>query len=277
MSGLYSLEALTGCGPARGLVLAVLAFALTTSVGVAAQEKAHGSADHAAWTYGGERGPEHWAELESGAACDGDAQSPINIIAVETAPDSSDNWPLVIDYPPATRIHDVVNNGHSIQYDFDRGDTINFRGDSYALVQVHFHEPSEHTINGLRYPIEMHLVHYSEARDEYTVLAVMGEEGRDSAAFTFLEAYLPVAPGEEKVIDRPFSLRSALPPVLEPRFHYRGSLTTPPCSENVNWVVFRNPVTLSHEQVVQLQALMPLNNYRGTQERGARVVSQVVH
>ena len=70
---------------------------------------------------------------------------------------------------------------------------------------------------------------------------------------------------------------SALPPVLEPRFHYRGSLTTPPCTENVNWVVFKTPVTLSHEQVVQLQALMPLNNYRGTQELGDRRVVQVVH
>jgi carbonic anhydrase len=229
------------------------------------------------WSYEGETGPEHWSQLEEGSACGGRQQSPVNIISVDTQPDRSENWPLVLRYPPQTHIHDVVNNGHSIQYDFDEGDEIVFRGARYALKQVHFHEPSEHTINGLRYPIEMHLVHYSEERNEFAVLALMGEEGRSSAAFEFLERYLPLPPGETRVIDRAFSLRSALPALLEPRFHYRGSLTTPPCSENVNWIVFRTPITLSHEQVLEMQRMMPLNNYRGIQALNGRSVALVVH
>ena len=229
------------------------------------------------WSYSGETGPEHWDKLEEGSACNGEKQSPVNIIRTDTDPDSEKNWPLELRYPEETLIHDVVNNGHSIQYGFDKGDDLEFRGAVFDLMQIHFHEPSEHTLNGVRYPIEMHLVHYNPQVNEYVVLAVMGYEGTPSRSYGFLQKYLPLAPGESKIIDRPFNLRNVLPQDLTPRFHYRGSLTTPPCTENVNWVIFERPFMLSHEQVIQLQRLMPLNNYRGTQPLGSREVSLVVH
>lgn len=236
-----------------------------------------GAEEQQHWTYSGETGPEHWDEMEAGSACNGASQSPINIIRTDTDPDSQKNWPLALHYPAETHIHDVVNNGHSIQYDFDEGDDLNFRGETFELKQIHFHEPSEHTLNGVRYPIEMHLVHYNNAVNEYVVLAVMGYEGSASDSYGFLEQYLPLAPGEMKPIDRAFNLRNALPAKLTPRFHYRGSLTTPPCTENVNWVIFEEPFMLSHEQVVELKRLMPLNNYRDTQPLGNREVSLIVH
>jgi carbonic anhydrase len=123
----------------------------------------------------------------------------------------------------------------------------------------------------------MHLVHYNAKANAYVVLAVMGYEGRPSDAYGFLEQYLPIAPGETKVIDRAFNLRRALPAELTPRYHYAGSLTTPPCTENVNWVVFTEPFMLAHDQVAELARLMPVNNYRGVQPLGDRVVSLVVH
>ncbi|MEE4279161.1 MAG: carbonic anhydrase family protein [Halieaceae bacterium] len=242
---------------------------------VAEEEKEHSGSPH--WEYAGELGPEQWAELEGCSACNGEHQSPVNIIRTDTQPDSQANWPLVLRYPAETTIHSVVNNGHSIQYDFDRGDQLDFADNTYDLMQFHFHEPSEHTLNGIRYPIEMHLVHYNQEIDEYVVLAVVGYEGTPSDAYAFLEQYLPLQPGESRDIDKPFNLRTALPDSLTPRFHYRGSLTTPPCTESVNWIVFEEPFMLSHEQVVELQRVMPFNNYRGTQPLNDRQVSLIVH
>lgn len=129
----------------------------------------------------------------------------------------------------------------------------------------------------MRYPIEMHLVHYNAESEEYVVLAVFGYEGTPSPAYEFLARYLPLAPGESRHVNENFSLRLALPDALTPRFHYRGSLTTPPCTERVNWVVFEKPFMLSHDQVLELQGQMPLNNFRGIQPLNTRRVSLVVH
>jgi carbonic anhydrase len=160
-------------------------------------------------------GPEHWQELE-GSACAGNNQSPINIIRTDTRPDVSANLPLALHYPATTQIYSVVNNGHSIQYNFEQGDEIEFRGARYGLKQVHFHEPSEHTLNGVRYPIEMHLVHFNASLNRYTVLAVLGYEGAPSAGYQFLEKYLPLAEGEMRSIGEPFNLSQVLPANLNP-------------------------------------------------------------
>jgi carbonic anhydrase len=248
----------------RGFVVLILC------VTAQAEEQTH-------WTYQGEAGPEHWAELEEGAACDGARQSPVNIIRTDTLPDTQASFPLTLKYSAATLVHSVTNNGHSIQYDFAPGDEINFLGEDFALKQVHFHEPSEHTLNGVRFPLELHMVHYSEARKEYVVLAVMGHEGKPSPAYEVLESHLPLATGETKLIDEAYDLSDALPNSMTPRFHYEGSLTTPPCSENVHWIVFEEPFMLGHEQVRLLKELMPTNNYRSVQPLNDRRVSLIVH
>lgn len=233
--------------------------------------------DAAHWAYTGEAGPEHWVELEGGGACGGQHQSPVNIIRTDTDPAAEREQPLTLDYSPATVVHSVTNNGHSIQYDFAPGDALVFRDARFALKQIHFHEPSEHTLNGVRFPLELHMVHYSEALEEFAVLAVLGYEGRPSPAYEVLEKYLPLAIGETKLIDNAYDLSDALPASLTPRFHYRGSLTTPPCSENVNWVVFEQPFMLSYDQVQLLKGLMPANNYRGVQPLNDRDITLIVH
>ena len=106
---------------------------------------------------------------------------------------------------------------------------------------------------------------------------MLGYEGDPSEGYQFLESFLPLPVGDTKIIDEPFDLRRLLPGALTPRYHYRGSLTTPPCTENVNWVIFEQPFMLSYEQVMALKENMPLNNYRGVQPLNDRDLSLIVH
>lgn len=225
------------------------------------------------WTYQGETGPEHWSEIEKESDCDGKRQSPINIIDLDVIDDTS-LAPIEIYYSTKVKIHEITNNGHSIQYDFEKGDFIILNDDEYKLKQIHFHEPSEHTINGIRYPLEMHLVHFSKD-NKITVLAIMAKEGESSKPFTFLEKYLPIDSGETKLIDTNFDLNKTLPKDKS-YYTYNGSLTTPPCTQNVTWVVYKTPITISVEQVKQLQKLMPLNNYRNEQPVNGRIIKQYI-
>ena len=221
------------------------------------------------WSYAGETSPEHWIEIEKNADCDGKHQSPINIInkdadAIATKGD------LKILYTPTTQISEVENNGHSIQFDFEAGDSINYKNETYYLKQIHFHEPSEHKINGIIYPIEMHLVHVSKSGN-ITVLGVLGEEGSESQLFEFFESFLPIENGATKSIHKKIDLSSLF---LKDKnyYSYGGSLTTPPCTEGVNWIVFKEPIILSVEEVLKLRNNMPINNYRNEQPLNNRIV-----
>jgi len=227
--------------------------------------------ENAHWTYEGETGPEHWIEIEKESDCDGKRQSPINIIDVDVIDDASIEA-IDIHYSASVKIHEITNNGHSIQYNFEKGDFIILNDNEYRLKQIHFHEPSEHTIDGIRYPLEMHLVHVSKD-NKISVLAVMAKEGRSSEPFTFLEKYLPINSGETKLIDANFDLNENLPE-NKSYYTYGGSLTTPPCSENVTWFVFKTPIAVSVDQVKELQKLMPLNNYRNEQPINERVIKR---
>ena len=227
--------------------------------------------EHKHWTYEGETGPEHWIEIEKESDCDGKRQSPINIIDVNAIDDASLK-PIDIHYSANVKIHEITNNGHSIQYNFEKGDFIILNDNEYRLKQIHFHEPSEHTINGIRYPLEMHLVHVSKD-NKIAVLAIMAQEGESSEPFTFLEKFLPINTGTTKLIDTDFDLNQNLPKDMG-YYTYSGSLTTPPCTQNVTWFVFKTPITISLDQVTQLQKLMPLNNYRDEQPINGRTIKQ---
>ncbi|WP_303315609.1 carbonic anhydrase family protein [Flavivirga abyssicola] len=222
------------------------------------------------WSYSGETSPEHWIEIEKNSDCGGKYQSPINIIHknVDSIRIQKD---LKIQYTPTTLISEVENNGHSIQFDFEAGDSINYKNETYYLKQIHFHEPSEHKINGVIYPIEMHLVHISKT-GKITVLGLLGEEGDDSQLFEFFESFLPIEEGAIKDIHQEIDLSSLL---LENKHYYSydGSLTTPPCTESVNWIVFKEPIILSVEEVLKLKNNMPINNYRNEQPLNERIVT----
>ncbi len=223
---------------------------------------------HAHWSYAGETDPAHWAELEKDAQCDGKHQSPINIIEKDVKPSNANN--LVFHYSPQTKIKDAVNNGHSIQFNFDEGNFIYYNGKEYKLKQLHFHEGSEHTVNGIRYPIEMHLVHVSDD-GQIAVVGVFGSEGTDSQLFEFFDKFLPIAVDEHKSIHQALDLKSFLP-TNSAYYSYTGSLTTPPCSENVNWIVYKMPIVLSVDEVEQIRKELPIRNYRPTQPLNGRTV-----
>lgn len=228
------------------------------------------TAEHAdSWTYAGDRPKEHWADIEQYLDCGGDNQSPVNLIEFEAVKVSKLNS-LEIFYSPSTHISRVINNGHTVEFDFVQGDSIIFNEMTYHLDQIHFHEPGEHKINGIQYPIEIHLVH-REACGNVCVLGILGMEGQESQIFEFLEQFLPLKEGTSKDIDRGVDLSLLFPERLD-YFSYVGSLTTPPCSEKVNWVVFRDPIVLSLEEVQKLQENMPINNFRDEQPLNGRLV-----
>jgi len=223
------------------------------------------------WSYEGETGAEHWKEFEKESDCGGEFQSPINIVDIAAVYEPNLNE-LEIHYGAATKILDVTNNGHSIQYNFEKEDYINFNGDKYELNQIHFHEASEHTINGIRFPMEIHFVHLNKD-NKITVLGVLVQEGKSSSQFEFLETYLPLNVGETKEINMPFDLNLNLP-LNKDYYSYAGSLTTPPCSEGVNWFVFKEPITISLEPVEKIRAFMTLNHFRNEQKMNGRIVKK---
>mgnify|MGYP002280521414 CR=1 FL=1 len=219
------------------------------------------------WSYEGETGPEHWTELEGQTNCDGNFQSPINLVNFKVAKDLQ---PVDLHYSKKTILHNVTNNGHSIQYDFEAGDFLIHNNDTFHLKQFHFHEPAEHLIEGVRYPLEIHLVHQNKSK-EFVVLSVMAKEGKNSKPFELLESYLPVKKGATKLIQQAFDISQNLPK-QKSYFSYKGSLTTPPCTESVNWIIFKNAIEVSLDQVEMLKYLMPVNNYRDEQPHHGRVI-----
>lgn len=225
--------------------------------------------EQAHWSYSGETSPEHWVEIERNSECGGMHQSPINIIEIDAVPtDNPDN--LKVFYSPETFLHDVTNNGHSIQFDFDTGDSIQYNETIFFLRQIHFHVPAEHYINGVKYPIEIHLVHMSN-KNELAVCGILGMEGKESQLFEFFKSFLPIANGEVKEISKVIDLTN-LDLENKDYYSYSGSLTTPPCTENVNWIVFKEPLILSQKEVLALKNNMPINNYRNEQELNDRIV-----
>ncbi|MBU0474758.1 MAG: carbonic anhydrase family protein [Bacteroidetes bacterium] len=204
----------------------------------------------------GEEGPAHWKDLcDAFAACGGQAQSPINIVTNETSVGTNLNQ-IQIHYD-STPV-DIINNGHTVQFNVSGNNTITLGEKEYKLLQFHYHAASEHTINGNHYPIEVHFVNqYSDS--DYSVVGAMFEEGTANELFTEYLAEFPESKGEytsENTID----LEKLLPSNLD-YYYYIGSLTTPPCSEIVNWYVLKTPIKASKEQIEKFAGILH-HNYR---------------
>ncbi len=195
------------------------------------------------WGYNGPAGPSNWGELSSEfATCQqGKQQSPVDIKSTTSA-----NLPPIefnYKYTPFK----VINNGHTLQVEYEPGSSIKIGGKRYELLQFHFHAPSEHSIDGKTYPIEAHLVHKSQD-GELAVLGIFMQSGRENSFIQALWSNLPEEQGENQV--RGISVNaSAMPPVNKSYYNYPGSLTTPPCSEGVNWIVFKTPIEVSPGQI----------------------------
>lgn len=206
------------------------------------------------WGYGGETGPENWGKLDSkNALCDsGAAQSPVDLVWTQKKASRK------IEFHYAAGNPKVLNNGHTIQVNVPPGSFAMVDGKKYSLAQFHFHSVSEHTFSGKHFPLEAHFVH----KDESGKLAVVGVMFDFGAKNKFLEdifSHMPSEENKEVALGRMFNPASLLPESLT-HYHYSGSLTTPPCSEGVNWTVLNTPLSLSPEQLKAFNAFYLTNN-----------------
>ena len=165
----------------------------------------------------------------------------------------------------------VVNNGHTIQVNVDRGSGIVLDGTRYELLQFHFHHGSEHTVGGVRLPMELHLVHRSE-RGALAVVGVLLEEGAANATLTPIWERFPRRANWAAALPEAFEV-AALLPAPRSAWRYRGSLTTPPCTEGVSWIVMTESVTLSAAQIAAFGAIHP-RNFRPVQPLNRRTLGR---
>ncbi|MBK4735054.1 carbonic anhydrase [Noviherbaspirillum pedocola] len=210
---------------------------------------------HAHWSYQGKTDAAHWSELDEGyATCKlGKHQSPINIETRRAR--RADLQP--IDFAYAQSAAEVVNNGHTIQVNLPEGGKVGIDGQPYQLLQFHFHTPSEEKINGKAYPLVAHMVH-KNAEGKLAVVAVLFKQGSENRALKPVFAAMPTAEGEKAALGNGFDA-AALLPVNHGYYAYTGSLTTPPCSEEVTWRVLKTPVEVSSAQLAAFKKLYPMN------------------
>lgn len=232
-----------------------LSAALAIGISLAAYTGAVAADSHGPhWGYEGEHGPEQWGHMSADfkACSEGKTQSPIDISNAQ----SEDLSDIQFNYK-ASKLN-VINNGHTVQVNYDGGSSIKVDGVEYNLAQFHFHTPSEHTLNGKSFANEMHLVHKS-ANNELAVIGVLVETGAENAAYKAVWSNLPKKANEKKSVDVSINANDLLPGERA-YFTYSGSLTTPPCSENVKWIVLKTPIQMSEKQIKEIQAIMHKNN-----------------
>ena len=218
------------------------------------------------WAYEGKEGPDNWAKLSPEfATCDaGRNQSPIN---VEGSIHAAIKALKAIQKFPAK---DIFNNGHTVQINFKEGNMLALDNSAFQMKQVHFHAPSENTIHGKSFPLEAHFVH-ADAKGNLAVIGVMFTEGKSNPALAKLWEQLP----EEE--SQPITLKNRVMPsefMPDNKTYYRfsGSLTTPPCSEGVRWLLMKNPITASKEQIDAFKKAVHHSNNRPVQALNGRVI-----
>ncbi len=219
------------------------------------------------WDYQGEAGPEQWAKLTPEfSQCAGSNQSPVDLMGMVDA----ELEPLVIHYQAGGKT--VVNNGHTVQVGYAPGSTLQVDGINFELKQFHFHAPSENLIKGKSYPLEGHLVHVND-KGEIAIVAVMFKAGKANAALAEAWSALPAKVGEIQPLRASLSAEQ-LQPKSRDYYRFSGSLTIPPCSEGVRWLVMKQPVEVSQAQIDAFKAVMHNPNNRPVQPLNGRVVLQ---
>ncbi len=222
--------------------------------------------NHAHWSYTGEENPDNWSHIsEKYKACEGSIQSPINI-DVSKVKAAKKTHTLNVNYN--TSKVNIVNNGHTEQFNIGAGNDLTFDGKTYQLKQFHMHSLSEHTIDGQHSPLEVHFVNKAED-NTYAVISVLFEKGDASPFFQHFLNNLPKKEGEYTE-ENSFDIHEMLPST-EHFYHYNGSFTTPPCTEVVEWIILTEKLTASKAQLDKLHHLLH-DNYRPVQPVNDRTI-----
>ena len=223
-------------------------------------------ADH--WAYLGQVGPKHWSELNKkfNLCSEGKHQSPINIIPNKHIKLKE----LNLDYK--TDAKSIIDNGHTVQINISNGSSFKIEKIEYKLKQFHFHVPSENNINGNEFPMEAHFVHATDD-GQLAVVAVMFENGKENPILAKIWKSLPnLKVGKKHKIELSGKEIQALMPLNKDYYKFDGSLTTPPCSEHVNWHVYKTPMTVSKAQVIDFFKLYGFPNNRPIQATNKREI-----
>jgi len=204
-------------------------------------------------------------------------QSPINILSSQQH--ASQSHKITVNFQD--EISAVENLGHTVQLDFAEGSSIISDGMRYEFKQMHFHTPSEHLIDGMTFPMEMHIVNYHQPENasdtpHYLVIAVLFKMGKENA---FITEFLDKIPKHEHEITkveqgqvRLYDLfNDNLGNELQHFYHYLGSLTTAPYTESVNWFVLKHVIEASPKQIGLINYIEG-NNARHIQARYGRKI-----
>ncbi|MBP6339527.1 MAG: carbonic anhydrase family protein [Vitreoscilla sp.] len=227
----------------------------------------HPGAHDTHWDYVGENGPEAWGKMkpEFGTCATGQRQSPIDIrdgIAVQLQP---------IEFEYHASSFSVIDNGHTIQVNLGAGNAISVGGKRFDLLQFHFHRPSEERINGRQFDMVVHMVH-KDPEGKLAVVAVLLDRGSAQPVIQTVWNALPLEKGEAVPAPTQIDVAQLLPE--DRRYYtYMGSLTTPPCSEGVLWMVMKQPVALSPSQIGIFARLYPMNA-RPIQKVSGRMIKE---
>lgn len=222
------------------------------------------------WGYHGAGGPAHWGTLKPTfkACAAGHRQSPINLEATEPGHLA----PLAMHYKVS--LIDLINNGRTVQANYGKGSYITLGDERYDLLHFHFHTPSEHRVAGRSFPMEIQFVHRNK-RGQIAMVGVLVAFGDYNLAAREIWDRLPKRAHTKSAATRALINARDLLPGNTKHFRYNGSLTTPPCSENVKWLVLRTPVVFSEGQVAALHRIIGMNA-RPTQARNSRYLLQSI-
>jgi carbonic anhydrase len=251
-------RAATAVNEMRNCLLVLLVF-------TAASTAQQGHSEHS-WDYSDATGPSHWGELKPEfAPCKvGHRQSPIDI----RNPQKADLPPLGFDYKPSALR--IIDNGHTIMVNYAPGSFMSVGGERYELKQFHFHRPSEEKVEGRTFDMVVHLVHANEA-GKLAVVAVLLQQGDDNPLIRELWKDLPNEKGREARLEDIQIDASRILPAARGYYRFSGSLTTPPCGEDVTWFVLKQPTTVSASEIEQF-SLLYRNDARPTQPLYGRIV-----
>lgn len=238
---------------------------LSIVVGLCLCATAASASEAVHWDYDGEQGPDYWGELaeEFDMCARGKNQSPVNLVADLDA----DLPELKFEYKKPGTLAEV-NTGHAIQEQVNPGNYVLVKGERFELKQFHFHSPSEHTIDGAYFPMEVHLVHQNQGGD-YVVVGLMFQEGETNELINQLPSFRAKR-GEDPYED-PIDYNELITD-RNNYFLYNGSLTTPPCTEGVHWAILKQPVIASPEQIRHYHDLLGFDNNRPVQPQNSRII-----